>query len=102
MSNDPKTDTMKSAYELALERMADQGVTPPRPEALSESVRKSMEEVRSRAEASLAELEILHRDGLKSIATPQEMADAEEKYLEDRRRVESRRDQEIDRLRGEN
>lgn len=92
---------MKSAYEIALERMAEQGVAPPSPETLPESVRKSIEEVRSRAEASLAELEILHRDGLKSIATPQEMADADEKYLEDRRRVEYRRDQDVDRLRGE-
>jgi hypothetical protein len=92
---------MKSAYEIALERMAARGVEPPSADTLSDGVRESMEAVRRKAEASLAELEILYRDGLTRIATPQEMAEAEEKYLAERRRIENRRDREIDRLRDD-
>lgn len=91
---------MKSAYQIALERLAEHGVAPPSPETLSDEVRRAMEAARSKAEASLAELEILHRDGLAKIVDPAGMADAEEKYFEERRRIEERRERELERLRA--
>jgi hypothetical protein len=54
-----------------------------------------MAETRAKAEASLAELEILHHDRLKKATDPVKMAEEEQSYLEERRRVEARRDREI-------
>src|SRR6185295_17604799 len=58
--SDDKAPKMKSSYELALERLAGQGIEPPREEALSPEVRQRVAEARQKTEAKLAELEILH------------------------------------------
>src|SRR6185436_11951726 len=63
--SDDKAPKMKSAYELALERMSGQGIEPPRDEALSPEVRQRVAEARQKTEAKLAELEILHQDALR-------------------------------------
>ena len=90
---------MKSAYELALERMEGQGIERPKEEGLSQELRDRLAEVRSRAEAKLAELEILHRDELAATADPDQRAQGEREYVEERRRIEARRDAEIEKLR---
>ena len=87
---------MKSAYELALERLERQGIERPQEGALSEAVREQMAEARRRAEARLAELEILHRDRLRKGAEP---AEEEEGYLRERRRIEEDRERALERLR---
>jgi hypothetical protein len=98
--SDDKAPKMKSAYELALERLAGQGIAPPREEALSAEVREKMAAERQKAEARLAEIEILHRDKLARMqdfaAREQEEAD----YRLERRRIETERDRKIDKLRG--
>ena len=99
MSGDSKHPEMKSAYEIALERLAEQGVAPPSRESLSDVVREKMEEARAKAEASLAELEILHRDAITKVTDPALLAEAETGYLDERQRIEARRDRELDRLR---
>ena len=90
---------MKTAYELALERLERQGIE--RPGDLDEETRRKIEEVRSKAEADLARLEILHRERLQARSDPIEARQAEEEYAIDRRRLEERRDSAIARLRGD-
>lgn len=89
---------MKSAYELALERLDREGIE--RPGDLDEETRRGIEEVRGKAEADLAKLEILHRERLRGQADPREARKAEEEYAIDRGRIEARRDDAIARLRG--
>ena len=90
---------MKTAYELALERLERQGIE--RPGDLDQETRRQIEEVRSKAEADLARLEILHRERLQAQSDPIEARQAEEEYAIDRRRLEERRDSAIARLRGD-
>jgi hypothetical protein len=84
-------DSLKSAYELALERLKAQdeaeGVEKARP--LSAEQKRAITELRERARAKLAEMEILHRKNLASAKTPEEAAQIEQAYRIDRRRVES-------------
>jgi len=96
-----KTTGMKSAYELALERLESQGIERPREEALSEETRAAVAEARQHAAAKLAEIEILHRDRLQSEYDPAKRSEEEETYLLERRRIEAERDKKIDKLRGE-
>lgn len=88
---------MKSAYELALERLESRGIE--RPGSLDEATRKKIAEVRAKAEADLAKLEILHRERMATEADPAKARQAEEEYAVDRRRLEDRRDTAIARLR---
>jgi hypothetical protein len=90
---------MKSAYELALERLASQGIAPPREEALSPAVREQIAATRQKAAAKLAELEILHRDALRKQPDPLARERAEEEYGRERRRLEEERDRQVEKLR---
>ena len=92
---------MKSAYELALEQMESQGIERPREEALSEAAREQVAEARRKAEAKIAEMEILHRGNLAKIMDPAELEKAEKDFRYERQRVEEKRDLEIRRIRGE-
>ncbi len=91
--------TMKSAYELALERLESQGIERPREEALSEAERDRVAEARRKAEAKIAEMEILHQGRLEKLADPAERELAEKDFRHERRRVEEKRDREIERIR---
>jgi len=97
--SDDKAPKMKSAYELALERMAGSGIEPPRDEALTPEVRRQVAETRQKAEAKIAELEILHRDALKRGHDYAAREKAEEEYRRERRRLEDERDRKIEKLR---
>jgi hypothetical protein len=99
MSDDQAPKKMKTAYELALERMAGQGIEPPREEALSAEQRQRVAEVRQKTEAKLAELEILHRDSLRKSHDFVAREKAEEDYLRERRRLEEDRERQIEKLR---
>lgn len=101
MSEKDKAVGMKSAYELALERMEKQGIERPRGEEFSAALREKIAEVRNQAEAKLAELEILHRDRLKGLFEHDARREEEEEYVRERRRIEENRDQKIEKLRGE-
>jgi hypothetical protein len=95
-----KTSGMKSAYELALERLEKEGIERPREEALSPEVRERIAEARRKAEGRLAELEILHRDSLKRAHDPVKRQEEEEEYVRERRRIEEERDRGIEALRA--
>jgi len=99
MAKDDKAQGMKSAYELALERLESQGIERPREESLSDEVKAEMAELRRRHEAKLAELEILHRDRLKKLGDPVSRHEEEEDYRRERRRLEDDLDAKLERLR---
>ncbi len=92
---------VKSAYELALERLEGQGIARPREESLSPEQRAQVAELRRQAEAKLAELEILHRDRLRKLGDPEAREKEEEDYVRERRRIEERRDGKIGKARRE-
>jgi len=94
-----KTSGMKSAYELALERLEKQGIERPREEGLTEEKREQIAEIRRQAEAKLAELEILHRNRLKTVHDPVKRQEDEEEYVRERRRIEDDRERKVARLR---
>lgn len=91
---------VKSAYELALERLEGQGIERPS-EALSDEHREQVAALRRQAEAKLAELEILHRDRLRKLGDPEARDKEEDEYVRERRRIEEQRDSKIERARRE-
>ncbi len=91
---------MKSAYELALERLEKQGIERPREESFGDELREKIAEVRRKAEAKTAELEILHKNRLKTMMDPSKRQEEEEEYVRERRRIEDDRDRKIEELRG--
>ena len=90
---------MKSAYELALERLEKQGIERPREESFSDELREKIAEARRKAEAKTAELEILHKNRLKTLMDPMKRQEEEEEYVRERRRIEDDRDRKIEELR---
>jgi len=99
MADKDKASGMKSAYELALERLEKQGIERPREEAFGDELREKIADVRRKAEAKLAELEILHKNRLKTIFEPAKRQEEEEEYVRERRRIEEERERKIAELR---
>lgn len=99
MTDKDKTTGMKSAYELALERLEKQGIERPREEAIPAETLEKIADARRQAEAKLAELEILHRDRLGK-SDPYKRQEDEDNYIRERRRIEDDRDRKIEKLRG--
>lgn len=93
---------MKSAYELALERLEEQGIERPRKEGLDSETQEKIAEVRRTCKAKLAEIEILLKDHLNTTLELAERQEAEEKYLRERARLEEKRDSEIEAIRAGN
>jgi hypothetical protein len=90
---------IKSAYERALERMESEGIDRPRQEAFTPEILAGMDEARKKAEAKLAELEILHKGRLRKLRDPVAYASEEKEYQAERRRIEERRERDIAELR---
>lgn len=86
-------DRLKSAYELAMERFkrkdAQDGIVH---SSLSEEQKAAIAVIRSRYQAKIAELEILHRGTLQSMFDPAERERAEEEYRRERDRLNRERD----------
>jgi hypothetical protein len=101
MAEKDKASGMKSSYELALERLEKQGIERPREETFSDELREKIAEARSKAEAKLAELEILHQNRLKTIHDPAKRQEEDEEYLRERRWIEGERERKIAELRKE-
>ena len=79
---------MKSAYELALERMAQQGIDAPDAGALDDATRARIAEARKLTEAKRAELEILHRDAVGKSRDAEAIRELESQYRRDRERLD--------------
>jgi hypothetical protein len=92
---------LKSAYDLAMDRLKArdraEGVKEAAP--LTKAQKNRIAELRTEAQAKLAELEILHRKNLAGIGDPAALAKLEENYAIDRGRAESKRDAEIEKVR---
>lgn len=91
---------MKSAYELALERLEGQGIDRPRADALSDEQKARIAQARTYTESKLAELDILHRDQLRKLADPVKRDEQEEFYRRERERLTAECEAKIARLRG--
>ena len=92
---------MKSAYELAMERLeAEDKAEGRKRKSLSEDQKSKISELRAEARAKLAELEILHRDKLTELQShPEretELKELDEHYKIDRRRVDSELENKIE------
>jgi len=91
---------LKSAYELAMERLRDQdraeGVEQERP--LTDGQKEEIARVRQEAKAKLAEIEILHTEQRATETDPEKLAEHDQHYQIDRRRVESHLESEIARV----
>lgn len=88
---------MKSAYERALEKLESRGIAAPQEDALDEEQRRRIEDQRSRHQAKLAELEILHQKNLST--DPAKRAQEEENYRAEKQRLAGRLEREIGRIR---
>lgn len=93
-------DELKSAYELAMERLRAQdreaGIKESKP--LTAAQKKEIAELRQEAKAKLAEIEI-EFDKQKTAATdPEKLTELEEHYQIDRRRIESSLESQIARV----
>ena len=91
---------MKSAYELALERMESQGIERPDAGKLGDDVKVQMADVRAKAEAELAQVEILHKQRRAKASSLAQREQEDQEYAIDRRRIEDERDRQLARLRG--
>lgn len=98
MSKD-KTQGMKSAYELALERLEKQGMARPEDSKLTDADRHQMADIRQRAQAKLAELEILHKDSLAKAYDAVKRHEAEEHFKLEKQRIEDDRERKLEAIR---
>jgi hypothetical protein len=94
---------LKSAYELAMERLRaedeDRGIPEAKP--LSEAQKSAIAELRRQARAKLAEMEILHgKDKRQAAADPEQLTKLEEQYETDRLRVDASLESAIARVRA--
>ena len=97
----PEEGPLKSAYELAMERLKAQdhedGIKEDRP--LTKKQKQEIARIRQEAKAKLAEMEILHTDALMAAGgDPEKLQKVEETYRADRARVESRMESAIARV----
>jgi hypothetical protein len=98
----PEDEPLKSAYELAMERLRaedrEAGVEEPKP--LTDDQKEEIARLRQEAKAKLAELEILHRDAVTAAGEDAEkLLKVEEQHRIDRERVESRLESAVARVR---
>ena len=88
---------LKSAFDLAMDRLKArdlaEGVEEAKP--LTKAQKERIAQLRTEAQAKLAELEILHRKNVAGTSDPAVLAKIEENYAIDRARAESRREDEI-------
>ena len=94
-------DGPKSAYKLAMERLrkkdAESGEVR---ESVSDEQKAEIAEVRSRAEARIAELKILHQSKVAGIFDPEARAMVDAELRRDIQRTEEDRETKIERIRG--
>ena len=93
-------ERLKSSYELAMERFKkkdDEAGVVQRP--LTDEQKAAIAELRSRYQARIAELEILHRGNTREIVDPLAREAAEDEYRRDRERLSNERDRKIEAVR---
>lgn len=92
--------SLKSAYEIAMERLAksdrDAGIER-RP--LTDAQKAAIAEVRNFYEAKMAEQQVLHESRLRKAPDPQVLQALEDEYRHDRERLASERDAKVEKIR---
>ena len=92
---------VKSAYELAMERLKKQdkeeGIER---KPLTDQQKAAIAEIRNFYEAKLAEADLLHQDKMLTTLDPAERAARDEEYRRDRERLSSERDAKIAKVRA--
>ena len=96
------TDELKSAVELALEKLdREMGESIPK---LSADQRDRIAEIRKKYQARIAEIEIStqsqHRKAVQA-GNAEEVAEIGKRLVDDKRRLQSEMDREISKIRGE-
>ena len=100
MATGDKAKGMKSAYELALERLESQGIERPSGTALTDEQKRAIAESRNLTESKLAELEILHRDQMTKLTDPVKRMEQEEFYERERESLTTDGEAKVDRIRA--
>ena len=96
------TDELKSAVELAMERMERE--TGDAPRRLSDEQKRRIAAVRAKVEARIAEEEIAAQSHLRAAAQKGDSAafeEAKRRLASEKRRLEESRDREIEKIRRE-
>lgn len=92
---------MKSAYELAMERLRakdrDAGIER---QPLTDAQKAAIAEIRNVYEAKLAELDVLHQGRSRATADPAERDLRDEEFRRERARLGSERDAKIEKIRA--
>jgi hypothetical protein len=101
----PDDTPLKSAYDIAMERLRakdrEDGVPERKP--LTGAQKREIARLRKEAEAKLAELEIMHRKDLESEqGDPEKLKKIEEHFEIDRGRIESALESAIAKVKEEN
>ena len=84
---------------MALEKMERDGIERPREQPFGAESLAAIAEARSRAEAKIAELQILHRKELATLRDPSQIQQEEQQYQAERARIEDRRERRIEEIR---
>lgn len=91
---------MKSAYELAMERLQKKDVEAGvERHVLTDAQKAAIAEIRNFYEARFAELEVLHEGRMRQLVDPAERDARLEEYRRDRERLSSERDAKIEKAR---
>ena len=94
MASHDKAKGMKSAYELALERMDAQGIDRP------SATKQAIADARALTQSKIAELEILHRDQMAKLTDPVKRMEQEEFYQRERETLTRDGDTKVDRIKA--
>jgi hypothetical protein len=99
------TDRLKSAYELAMEKLARKDEESPQeaavPEKLNARQKGEIARIRRETEAKLAEREILFKHEHRTArGDPEQVEKIEEAYRRDRERIMSRQEEQIRHVRS--
>jgi hypothetical protein len=91
---------MKSAYELAMERLQtkDQEAGVER-RPVTDEQKVAIAEIRNFYEAKLAEVDVLHQGKSQMLVDPAEREARDEEYRRDRARLVSERDSKVEKIR---
>jgi hypothetical protein len=91
---------LKSAYELAMERLKKSDeASGIESKPLTDAQRSAIAEVRNFYESKLAEHQVLHQSRMRASVDPAQRDTFEDEYRRDRERLTSERDSKIEKLR---
>jgi hypothetical protein len=92
---------LKSAYELAMERLKKSDeASGIESKPLTDAQRSAIAEVRNFYESKLAEQQVLHQSRMRASVDPAQRDTFEDEYRRDRERLTSERDSKIAKIRG--